>query len=72
MNYLYDIVTECPSCHSWTMKQTDKLENLIGTDRNMITLGCYTCGHIAIFDKQFLTNYLCELSKIGKNPIVNK
>lgn len=70
MNYPYDIVTECPSCHSWTMKQIDKLECLEGTDKDLITLACYTCGYIAIFNEKFLINYLCVLLKTGKNPIV--
>lgn len=72
MNYPYDIVIECPSCRSWTMKQTAKLEYITGTNKDIITLGCYTCGHIAIFDKKFLENYLCELSKANKNPMTKK
>lgn len=68
MNYPNDIVIECPFCHTRTMKQIDLPEFLRNMDKNLLPYGCYTCGHIAIFDQKFLEEYLCKLLKADYYP----
>jgi hypothetical protein len=68
MSFPYDIVIECPHCHSRTMKEIDRPKFYKDLDEKLVTMGCYMCGHIAIFDRMFLEEHLHELLKIGKYP----